>query len=437
MAHLFKPTKVFYTDSHGKRVGAGTPGARKVTEEARKWYAKGPPLPPKKKVPLAADKRAAIQMLAELEKKLERGETAIGGSEVDASRQPLTEHLADFVADLKARGHGADNCEQKIARIRRIFHAWDMQRLVDLDASKVQRFLADLRQQGRDIPALDPSKAEYTKKELAALLGIGTDALNRLVTRHRLDSTGAGRARRFPMATALALRERLTRPPGMQTANHYLAAIKSFTRWLVQRGRLARNPLDTLRGGNVRKDLRHDRRTLPLPELTRLFGATSESERLFRGLTGRDRLTLYLTACGTGFRAGELAVLGPECFDLDVPMPVVVLPAKEVKAGQSVIQPLPPGLAAALRSYLAGRPRGQPVWPGTWHERAAATASGVSPGAIKSIEQGLRPDPAFSTILRLSSALGGTLAAFDGVAVPDGVDQVEAEKPKGKRKKGK
>ncbi len=24
-----------------------------------------------------------------------------------------------------------------------------------------------------------------------------------------------------------------------------------------------------------------------------------------------------------------------------------------------------------MRGYLAGRPKGEPVWPGTWHERAA------------------------------------------------------------------
>ena len=240
-----------------------------------------------------------------------------------------------------------------------------MTRLVDLDASKVQRFLADLREQGRPIVELDPRKEQYTKNELAAVLGVGLDGLTSLIARHRLPATGLGKARRFPRQTAEALRDRLGRPPGMQTANHYLAAIKSFTRWLVQRGRLAKNPLEILRGGNVRKDLRHDRRTLPQSDLRRLFQATGASTRTFRGLTGMDRLVLYLTAAGTGFRAGELAVLGPECFDLDAAPPVVVLPAREDKAGRSVSQPLPPGLVVALRDYLADRPRGQAVWPGS------------------------------------------------------------------------
>jgi integrase len=371
MAHLFKPQIVGYVDADGRRVPKDTPGAKKVSTEARKWYAKGAPLPKGKKVPLASDKRAAQQMLAELERKIERGETPIGGAEVEASRRPLTEHLADFAADLKAKVEPTVHVRKKMSHIRRILAYCGMERLADLDASKVQRFLADLRERGRAVLPLDPAKTTYTRKELAAILGITPAAVASLVARHRLPAAGLGKARRFPAATAEALRERLAQPPGIQTANHYLAAVKSFTRWLVQRRRLASDPLAVLSGSNVKKDLRHDRRTLPLTELMRLLQAAGQSEHVFRGLTGLDRLTLYLTACGTGFRAGELAALVPESFALDAPLPVVSLPAREDKAGRSVTQPLPAGLVAALRDYLADRPAGQPVWPGTWHERAA------------------------------------------------------------------
>ena len=371
MAFLYRPTKVYYTDATGKRVPPGTSGATKVTKTLKKWYAKGPPLPPKKKVPLAADKRAAAQMLAELERKIERGETAIGGSVVDASKRPLAEHLADFAADQKAKGVGEEHRGKAIARIRRILTACEMERPVDLDASKVQRFLADLQERGKHIPPLDPAKAVYTRNELAAALDIKPDALTSLIARHRLAASGNGKARLYPRETAEALRTRLSQPAGAQTANHHLAAIKSFVRWMVRGRRLAKNPLESLQAANVKKDLRHDRRILPLAELARLFRAAGESERSFRGLAGQDRLHLYLTACGTGFRAGELATLTPESFALDVVPPVVVLPAWVDKAGRSVNQPLAPGLAEVLRAYLADRPAGQPVWPGSWHERAA------------------------------------------------------------------
>src|SRR5262249_20300690 len=92
----------------------------------------------------------------------------------------------------------------------------------------------------------------------------------------------------------------------------------------------------------------------------------------YRGLNGRDRFHLYLTASRTGFRAGELATLTVESFDLDSAPPTATLGAGDTKSKKRVIkQPLPPDLVAALRGYLAGRPAGQPVWSGGWSERAA------------------------------------------------------------------
>jgi hypothetical protein len=42
------------------------------------------------------------------------------------------------------------------------------------------------------------------------------------------------------------------------------------------------------------------------------------------------------------------------------------------KNGRLAVQPLPPDLAQALRSYVAGRPASRPVWPGTRYEKGAA-----------------------------------------------------------------
>ncbi len=80
---------------------------------------------------------------------------------------------------------------------------------------------------------------------------------------------------------------------------------------------------------------------------------------------------IYHTACGTGFRAGELSRLTPESFDLDAVLPVVRLPARGTKNKKVAVQPLPAGLAAELRPYIAGRAPGKPVWPGCWRYRAA------------------------------------------------------------------
>jgi integrase len=101
-------------------------------------------------------------------------------------------------------------------------------------------------------------------------------------------------------------------------------------------------------------------------ELRSLLAAAQVSERTFRGLTGWDRYHLYATACGTGFRASGLASLTPESFDLDTNSPTVTLAARHAKNRKTKVQPISPDLAELLRSYLNGKPTGQPLWPGTW-----------------------------------------------------------------------
>lgn len=61
-------------------------------------------------------------------------------------------------------------------------------------------------------------------------------------------------------------------------------------------------------------------------ELAALFRAAGGSGRVVRGLGAADRVMLYRTAVGTGFRAAELAALVPDWFDLNATPPTVILP---------------------------------------------------------------------------------------------------------------
>jgi hypothetical protein len=97
-----------------------------------------------------------------------------------------------------------------------------------------------------------------------------------------------------------------------------------------------------------------------------LFAATAASGTPFRGLSGADRHTLYLVTADTGFRAGGLARLTPACFRLDPDGPAVTLPIRADKVKTGGVRPLRPDLAGALRAWLAGKPVGEPVWPGPW-----------------------------------------------------------------------
>src|SRR5262249_42326045 len=118
-------------------------------------------------------------------------------------------------------------------------------------------------------------------------------------------------------------------------------------------------------------DPRRARRPLTPDELRRLLQTTLDSTATYRELSARDRHFLYLAACVTGLRAGELASLKPESFALDTDPPTVTLAAGRAKNRKMAVQPLSHDVVDALRAYLAGRPAGLPVWPGTWAERAA------------------------------------------------------------------
>jgi integrase len=169
------------------------------------------------------------------------------------------------------------------------------------------------------------------------------------------------------------LHARLSRGPGPATVNAYVSALRSFTRWLVRDRRAGDNPLAGLSGVSTAGDVRHDRRALPPDELGTVLQAALASGTSFRGLSGRDRHFLYLTACGTGFRAGELASLTPESFDLETTPPTATVPAGYTKNKRLAVQPLPAEVAEALRGYLCDRPAGRPVWGGAWaHDRVAA-----------------------------------------------------------------
>ena len=78
---------------------------------------------------------------------------------------------------------------------------------------------------------------------------------------------------------------------------------------------------------------------------------------------------LYRVALGTGLRASELASLTSAAFALDATPPTVTVEARHAKSGRTEPVPIPAHLVAVLRPWLAGKPAGERVWPGTWAAR--------------------------------------------------------------------
>ena len=262
-----------------------------------------------RRVPLAADKTAAGAMLNELLRKVERRAAGIDDPFEKHRKRPLAEHVDAFRVHLINKGSSTDHVKLTGQRIRSLVTSCKFERIDQISAGIVQAYLAATRAQGRSIAS----------------------------------------------------------------SNHYLRAVKMFTRWLVRDRRTQEDRLIGLSLLNAKVDLRHERRTLPPEELAELLKAANEG-RSFRRLTGEDRAMLYLIALHTGLRARELASLTPNSFDLDAAPPTVAIEAGYSKHRRRDLLPIRPDLAATVRQYLSKRQLGatELLWPGTWSLKASA-----------------------------------------------------------------
>jgi len=157
-----------------------------------------------------------------------------------------------------------------------------------------------------------------------------------------------------------------------QTINDYLTAMKTFLNWMVSNRRLSVNPLAHLSGGNVKVDRRIERRELDDEEIRWLL-TTTRSGRLFCGLTGPERFSLYSVALGTGLRASELDSLTPQSFDLNFDPPTVTIHAKNEKARRGDTLPLPLDLVQLLKEWIPSVEADAKLWSGSWAANKSAS----------------------------------------------------------------
>ncbi len=379
MASLFKPHNFAYQlpggnyrTADGARVTKATPGAVKVDlGESPVWWGKYKGADGRfRKVPLCADKTASKQILAKMVADAKLAEHGMGDRFAEHRKRPLAEHLADYRRFLTAKGNTAKHVRLTCRRIEGALAGCGFVWIADLDGPKAATFLHEMnRAPQRQI--VHPGQASFTKRELAGALGVRPGSLSKLLTRYGLKGEGNGKARRFPRSVLEALAGRCGRGAGIATSNHYLTAIKGFTRWLVRSGRMPSDPLGLLARRNAQADVRRERGALVESELHRLLTAALQSATVQQELAGPQRAMLYALAMGSGFRASELASLTPRSFALDTDPPTVTVDAAYSKRRRRDVQPIPPNLATALRDYLRGLPTDSPVWPGAWPGRAA------------------------------------------------------------------
>jgi len=361
MAEVFRKQIVRHYGPDGKRCLTTTPGAARKVERSRKWYG----TVGRQQVPLCSDKTRSQQMLNKLLTDVAMRQHGLGDPYAEHRKRPLANHLGEFRATLSAKGNCARHVKLTVANIQAVLDGTQAIWLADLDAGKASAWLGALRAD-RQTVQLPAGQETFRLAEVADLLAVKSASVTAAVRRQGLEATGAGPARRYPRATVETLSDRAARGASPETVNHYVRSLRAFGRWLARSKRCGSNPFDTLDLLTTSIDRRRDRRELTAEELRQVLRATRASDRSFRGLTGPDRFMLYAIACGTGFRASALASLTPESFDLVGEMGTVTLAARHAKNRRTKVQPIQPDLAKLLRTYLADRPAGQPIWAGNW-----------------------------------------------------------------------
>ncbi len=365
MADVFKQQVIRWT-LDGKRCPAGTAGAVRTVEESKKWYG----TVGRKRVPLSADKRVAVQMLRKRLGDAELQSVGLVDPLAGQKVKPLADHLSDYCDHLTAKGDTPAHVRRTSARVTAVFDGCGATVVADLDASRVGAWLSAKRVDR--LPTAIPPGATFTPTQAATVLGFSPRALRAAMQRHGLTGSGTGKARRIARAHVERLAVQQSRGWSPASQNQYVKAVRGFTSWLKRSRRVYANPLDTLTLVNAQTDIRRGRRELSPGELQRILITARRSRRTFRGLDGEARHALYATAVGTGFRASALANLTPADFDLASGEPTVTLPARFNKSRRRKVQPLPADVADLLRGFLAGKPTDAAVWPGPWADNGRA-----------------------------------------------------------------
>jgi integrase len=207
------------------------------------------------------------------------------------TRGQLRELLNQWLASLEARGRTQGHIAECRLCVTRILEGIGAERLSDLDAGAVERWLAARRNN--------------------------------------------------PKAHC-----------GARTANKHLRRIKTWLAWCVTNGRADTNPVAHLAGVSEGADRRLVRRALTVAEVRRLLQTTATQPARW-GISGPDRALLYRFAVETGLRAGAIRSLTADDFDLKARPPTVTVSAVSSKSRREQVVVLRRGIAPTLRQHCA------------------------------------------------------------------------------------
>ncbi len=398
MPSIYRAVVIRYLDCEGNRVPKGTPDAKRVRERSRNWRIRYKD--DQDRVRTASldteDRGEAQERLADFMRALRDRRS---DPFAEHRERPLSEHLTDFSRHLETRNSSQKHLDKTISYVTRILDECRFEYSDDLDPNAVAEYLHE-RSQPRPV-TVSLNQASAILEDVTGLAGL-LPRLRRLkrTLPEPVEAARRGFPARWQWVAICPLLESefkcslprqcpLPNEPGMSIAssNDYLSCLKNFANWMVRSERLRENPFRHLAKLRVETDRRRERRPASADDFARLLAATSRAKP-FRGLTGPDRVALYLVATMTGLRASELASLTTSSLDLTANPATLTVKAAYAKNRKTDVQPLRDDLAFLLRAWLDQRQRriaddsgesctlseevaDPKLWPGGWVSKAA------------------------------------------------------------------
>ncbi len=264
---------------------------KKVDRLSRKWWGQyRDELGRVRRMPLAQDKAAANAMLQKIVRKAELRAAGVTDCYDEHRVRPLTKHIEEFTAYLRDKGSTTGYVTRTNQMLCDVVDNCSFAMIPQINASGVQAFLGSLRSDGYSV----------------------------------------------------------------NSVNHYLRAIKMFTRWLQRDHRNNEDRLSHLSTKNPATDRRRIRRPLSMEEFQWLLQATQQAKPI-QTISGPDRVILYLLACYTGFRRNELGSITEQSFNFDSKPPQLTVAASFSKRRKNDVIPLRSDLAEQIQVWLSTR----------------------------------------------------------------------------------
>jgi len=147
-----------------------------------------------------------------------------------------------------------------------------------------------------------------------------------------------------------------------RTVQAHLTAIKGFSKWLAEHGKLPSDPLASVKRPDPKSARKRERRML-LPEEWDWLRAVTLADGVERfGMESQERVLLYTAAIQTGLRSGELRSLTRGRLYLDVAPPFITCKAGSTKNKKDCRQYIQETLAAELLEHVGRKAPGAPVF---------------------------------------------------------------------------